>query len=484
MSTTDEGNTLVCKDDIGKLTGVLFVKLIQAVTMAGSSILVTLVLLPCILRPFCAAQASCTGRCGEPYTTHKKGQVCNCDYDCLSHNECCGDFELMCTTGDSCKGRCGETFQRARQCDCDSDCVLYKTCCPDRQTRCTEEKTTRPPRTTMPVITRKDTSHTDSERNKPKGADQQIAAPVSGVNSDPMQAGARGTPLSDKQGLPSEKPATLPVSLILSPARPSTLTDVSQAPLAHSADSLAGDRNDTSLCSGRPIDGMTTLRNGTIVVFRGHFFWILDSSGAPGPAGSIREAWGIPSPIDTVFSRCNCQGKTFFIKDSNYWRFENGVMDPGYPKTIFVGFHGLSGSITAALSMPANRRRPESVYFFKKGGLVQRYTYLLGGSTTCSNSATPLGNRVTPRGYSARNHLRRRSENRLGKEIKLIKLTWKGFPSLVTAAVSIPAPKKLEGYRYYIFSGGKYYSLNLDEEALSLTATSYEDYARSWFKCP
>lgn len=34
----------------------------------------------------------------------------------------------------------------------------------------------------------------------------------------------------------------------------------------------------------------------------------------PSPPRLITEVWGIPSPIDTVFTRCNCEGKTFFFK--------------------------------------------------------------------------------------------------------------------------------------------------------------------------
>lgn len=41
-----------------------------------------------------------------------------------------------------------------------------------------------------------------------------------------------------------------------------------------------------------------------------------------------------------------------------------------------VGFDGLTGTITAALPVPATRRRPESVYFFKKGkGELEDYHY-------------------------------------------------------------------------------------------------------------
>lgn len=46
----------------------------------------------------------------------------------------------------------------------------------------------------------------------------------------------------------------------------------------------------------------------------GHYFWVLDKNKLPGPAQSITQAWGVPSPIDTVFTRCNCQGKTYIFK--------------------------------------------------------------------------------------------------------------------------------------------------------------------------
>ena len=46
----------------------------------------------------------------------------------------------------------------------------------------------------------------------------------------------------------------------------------------------------------------------------GHYFWVLDSFRNPGPARGITDVWGVPSPIDTVFTRCDCQGKTYILK--------------------------------------------------------------------------------------------------------------------------------------------------------------------------
>ncbi|KAJ1172191.1 hypothetical protein NDU88_004041, partial [Pleurodeles waltl] len=125
-------------------------------------------------------------------------------------------------------------------------------------------------------------------------------------------------------------------------------------------------RDEMNLCNGRPVDGITTLHNGSLVAFRGHFFWMLNQFGRGlGNPRRITDVWGIPSPIDTVFTRCNCDGKTFFFKDSSYWRFTNDVMDRGYPKLISKGFGGLSGKTTAVLSVASYKKRTESVYFFK-----------------------------------------------------------------------------------------------------------------------
>ncbi|XP_018609650.2 proteoglycan 4b isoform X2 [Scleropages formosus] len=268
---------------------------------------------------------------------------------------------------------------------------------------------------------------------------------------------------------------TAPIS---KPVQPVQTDDTNAMSTANPPEYLADDNNDTNLCSGRPINGLTTLRNGTIVVFRGHYFWMLDANRVPGPARGITEVWGIPSPIDTVFTRCNCQHKTYFFKGYRYWRFENDVMDPGYPKTISDGFSRLSGRITAALSVPQNSRRPESVFFFKRGGLMQRYSYQHGTSPNC-------GKKTKYMVVTARNRKARQAEDGLHKEIKI---TWKGFPSFVTSAISIPTPMMTEGYDYYVFSRTKYYNIKIDGDTPALaspvTAASQQNSAKSFFKCP
>ncbi|KAG8003165.1 Proteoglycan 4 [Nibea albiflora] len=243
-------------------------------------------------------------------------------------------------------------------------------------------------------------------------------------------------------------------------------------------DYQADDNSDTDLCSGRPVSAVTTLRNGTIVVFRGHYFWVLDSNRVPGPARRITQVWGIPSPIDTVFTRCNCQGKTYIFKGGQYWRFENDVLDTGFPKVIQTGFAGLRGHITAALSVPQYQRRGESVYFFKRGGLVQKYSYQLGTSPTC-------GRKPQFNIYTVRNRIVRQAVSPLGPTIS-IQTSWRGFPSTITAAVSVPSNREPEGYKYYVFSRSKSYNVRMDAEhpVIAAPAANTTPQSNSFFKCP
>ncbi|XP_077389346.1 proteoglycan 4b isoform X3 [Festucalex cinctus] len=229
-----------------------------------------------------------------------------------------------------------------------------------------------------------------------------------------------------------------------------------------SRDYQADDSNDTNLCNGRPANAITTLRNGTIAIFRGHYFWLLDRNRVPGPARDITQAWGVPSPIDTVFTRCNCQGKTYIFKGNQYWRFENNNLDPGYPKVVETGFDGLQGRITAALSVPQYRRRRESVYFFKTGGTVQKYSYQFGTTPSCNKKPSYAI-------YTVRNRVARQTVSLLGPTIN-IRTAWRGFPTTITSAVSVPSYREPEGYKYYVFSRTKSYNIRIDGDRPVVTS--------------
>ncbi|KTF91280.1 hypothetical protein cypCar_00003289 [Cyprinus carpio] len=275
-------------------------------------------------------------------------------------------------------------------------------------------------------------------------------------------------PLKDPSGI-------VPIKPVEKPLKPSS----DKNGKTDSIKDYQADDYDTNLCSGRPVSGLTTLRNGTIVVFRGHYFWTLDKQRNPDPPQLITKVWGIPSPIDSVYTRCNCQGKTYFFKGRNYWRFENGMMDPGFPKSISQGF-GQIGHITAALSIPEYRSRKESVIFFRRGGMAQKYTY----QNTPSCGKEPKYPAFTVR-MRARRHAGKESNAALGQVISISK-TWRGFPTIVTSAVSVPSRVK-EGYKYYVFSHNKYYSMKMEREkpVIIKPATGpKENSATSFFKCP
>uniref|UniRef100_A0A9J8D1S6 Proteoglycan 4b n=1 Tax=Cyprinus carpio carpio TaxID=630221 RepID=A0A9J8D1S6_CYPCA len=569
--------------------------------------------------------SSCRGRCGEGYY---RGSLCQCDYECLSLNECCSDFTQLCTTKDSCKGRCGEPFHRGNPCHCDIDCVSFNQCCPDYENMClveetsneemtidegigeqlttpkdeskstpsedldassmlpTDENPTEGPSSTEPTEGPSSAEPTEGPSSTAPTEGPSSAAPTEGPSSTaptegpssaeptevpssaeptegPSSTAPTETPLiaeptegpssaeptevsssaEPTEGPPSTASAvpteysvsemtttaqsedqkelsslkdprvtpvpkktpstTAPVKPTKKPIKPSTdkndktepkepLKDPSgivpikpvEKPLKPSSDKngktdsikdYQADDYDTNLCSGRPVSGLTTLRNGTIVVFRGHYFWTLDKQRNPDPPQLITKVWGIPSPIDSVYTRCNCQGKTYFFKGRNYWRFENGMMDPGFPKSISQGF-GQIGHITAALSIPEYRSRKESVIFFRRGGMAQKYTY---------QNTPSCGKEPKYPAFTVRMRARRHADAALGQVISISK-TWRGFPTIVTSAVSVPSRVK-EGYKYYVFSHNKYYSMKMEREkpVIIKPATGpKENSATSFFKCP
>ncbi|XP_012584377.1 PREDICTED: proteoglycan 4 [Condylura cristata] len=264
--------------------------------------------------------------------------------------------------------------------------------------------------------------------------------------------------------------------------------------------------DETDLCNGKPVDAVTTLRNGTLVAFRGHYFWMLRPFTPPPPPRRITEVWGIPSPIDTVFTRCNCEGKTYFFKDSQYWRFTNDVKDAGYPKQIVKGFGGLNGKIVGALSVAKYMNRPESVYFFKRGGGVQQYTYKQEPARKCPGRRPAVNYSVYGQTTQVR---RRRFERAIGppqthtirihyspvrvtyqdkgflhNEVR-VSTMWRGLPNLVTSAIALPNIRKPDGYDYYAFSKNQYYNIDVPSRtARAVTTRSGQTLSKAWYNCP
>ncbi|XP_039672075.1 proteoglycan 4a [Perca fluviatilis] len=439
-----------------------------------------------------AGPGSCVGRCGEVFT---RGQQCTCDFGCQQHNECCPDFHAACIAAQSCQGRCGETFRRGRTCECDPQCIQYNTCCQDYQLQCDARGSGSNTRTVQPLRAaasgkqkserswRK--SNSESEEwytgvsDIPAGL-QPLSIPSSNSGVPDLPAGyslprysapSLGSSAPVRPSGPGAVDGNVNVHLVLSPgggtpsapsqglsgpagSRPSTLQDVAQAlglSVVEGGSEVPGTGllADVNLCSDSPINGLTALSNGTILIFKGDLLWSVDPvSRSVGHPQSITDTLGVSSPIDTVFTRCNCLGNTYIIKGDQYWRLDsNMVMEPGYPKPLASEFPGLTGSISAALAVPATRNRPETVYFFKNGDIMQRYTFPPGSTPSCSKK---------PKRFAHQAVL-------LSGEIN-IKVSLKGFPTPVTSALSMPSPQRSDSYEHYVFAGPLFFRVQISRD--------------------
>ncbi|AWP04654.1 putative proteoglycan 4-like [Scophthalmus maximus] len=350
----------------------------------------------------------------------------------MQHNECCPDFEATCTTAQSCLGRCGEPFRRGQQCECDPECVRHNTCCRDYQRHCDASVSVSGshPRTFQPLGA-KASGVTDISVGL-------VPASAPSSHGGTPDSGARMNALPSNS-VPSQG-GRAPVSPS-GPSEPLVLLPGGAAPYVPSQGLLAGD-----VCSDSPIDGLTALSNGTILIFKGELFWSVDPvSRLPGRPQSITDRLGVSSPIDTVFTRCNCHRNTYIIKGDHFWRFDrNMVVEPGFPKPLAAEFPGLTGTISAALAVPATRKRPETVYFFKGGDMMQSFTYAPGSTPSCSGKSRSSTHQAALQ----------------GGEIK-IKLALRGFPTPVTSALSMPSPQRSDRYHHYVFSGTVFFSVHI-----------------------
>ncbi|NXY23741.1 VTNC protein, partial [Atrichornis clamosus] len=235
---------------------------------------------------------------------------------------------------DSCKGRCDENFNRDHKCQCDTLCVYYQSCCSDYSTVC-KAKVTRGDVFALPEDDYLDYNLT-----------------VDFVTDEVPRADPTELPTSPSLAEPTLP--ELPVEVV-----PETTTDG------------FGERDPVGepeeLCSGKPFDAFTDLKNGSLYAFRGKYFYELDKTSVrPGYPKLISEVWGIEGPIDAAFTRINCQGKTYLFKGTQYWRFDDGALDPGYPRDIAEGFEGIPNNVDAAFALPAHSYHGnERVYFFK-----------------------------------------------------------------------------------------------------------------------
>ncbi|XP_037349489.1 vitronectin [Talpa occidentalis] len=233
---------------------------------------------------------------------------------------------------ESCKGRCTEGFNADRKCQCDELCSYYQSCCADYIAEC-KTQVTRGDVFTLPEDEYGAYDYPDA-RDNTSNPEQQVPGPGQGFLVPESRT------LVPELGVPG--PETTKQSIFDFPA-------------------------EEELCSGKPFDAFTDLKNGSLFAFRGQYCYELDEKAVrPGYPKLIKDVWGIEGPIDAAFTRVNCQGKTYLFKGSQYWRFEDGVLDPDYPRNISDGFSGIPDNVDAALALPAHSYSgQERVYFFK-----------------------------------------------------------------------------------------------------------------------
>ncbi|NXP38590.1 VTNC protein, partial [Leiothrix lutea] len=274
------------------------------------------------------------------------------------------------------------------------------------------------------------------------------------------------------------------------------------------------------LCSGKPFDAFTDLKNGSLYAFRGKYFYELDRTTVrPGYPKLISDVWGIEGPIDAAFTRINCQGKTYLFKGTQYWRFDDGALDPGYPRDISEGFEGIPDNVDAAFALPAHSYHGnERVYFFKEqvpGALCRA----VGSAhpTRCCPSHSPsapfpagangpwyisrdwrgvpsrLDAAMAGRLYVASHQPRRRKSRRQRKRYNHHRSLNLGFWSWLqhdpdsagveSDGLSGSTCEMLQSV--YFFVGDKYYRVNLRSKRVDLVRPRYpRSIAQYWLDCP
>uniref|UniRef100_UPI0037E84E85 proteoglycan 4a n=1 Tax=Semicossyphus pulcher TaxID=241346 RepID=UPI0037E84E85 len=434
----------------------------------------------------CTTGPSCKGRCGEAF---RRGQLCECDPQCSLYNTCCHDYQQSCAASVSHPHPGTSQALRAAASDTHLTMDVSLENFWSTQTLLTAPwgslfRSIKPPQLTWCQLLRPLPPHQTSQSTAACNIPV-VPLPMSipSFHGGAPEPAVRGSswPSYSAQSLGSNAPVKpsgpgtaggeVKVHLVLSPEgqvpavpsqdfgglagfrpRPSTLQNVEQAfgpSLAEegSEGPVTGPFEDVDLCGDSPISGLTALSNGTILIFKGKLFWAVNPvTRSVGPPQSIVDSLGVPSPIDTVFTRCNCEGNTYIIKGDQYWRLDaNMVMEPGYPKLLASEFPGLTGSISAALAVPATRSRAETVYFFKEGDVMQRFTFPLSNTPSCNQRLGRFAGQA---------------EAPLSGEINL-RSSLKGFPIPVTSALSMTSPQRSEPYQHYVFSGSLFFNIKI-----------------------
>lgn len=260
---------------------------------------------------------------------------------------------------ESCKNRCTEGFNANKKCQCDELCSYYQSCCADYMTEC-KPQVTRGDVFTMPEDEYGTYDFYESSSRSPNPQPKPERTPESTTVLDPEKESPTSEPSIQGPEMGTSGPAGVNLRPEATDKFPSEFS------------------TEEELCSGKPFDAFTDLKNGSLFAFRGQYCYELDETAVrPGYPKLIRDVWGIEGPIDAAFTRVNCQGKTYLFKGSQYWRFEDGVLEPDYPRNISEGFSGIPDNVDAALALPAHSYSGRERAYFFKGKQYWEYEFQL-----------------------------------------------------------------------------------------------------------
>ncbi|EGV91507.1 Vitronectin [Cricetulus griseus] len=203
---------------------------------------------------------------------------------------------------ESCKGRCNQGFVANKKCQCDELCSYYQSCCADYVAQC-KPQVTRGDVFTMPEDEYWSYDYTEETKN---GTSTHVQPENTSLHPDLQPQTSEPTSFLK----PEEQAPTLEAS--------TSGPEVGYLEVTSRPDTTAQGTSDfpeEELCSGKPFDAFTDLKNGSLFAFRGQYCYELDETAVrPGYPKLIRDVWGIEGPIDAAFTRINCQGKTYLFK--------------------------------------------------------------------------------------------------------------------------------------------------------------------------
>nr|KAF6296136.1 hypothetical protein mMyoMyo1_009229 [Myotis myotis] len=398
---------------------------------------------------------------------------------------------------ESCKDRCTEGFNPEKKCQCDELCSYYQSCCYDFVAEC------KPQVTRGDVFTMAEDEYgvdgIDSETENPSVHTRTESTLINSSPQPPESIPEQGIVLNPEEKVPG------PEQEIPGPDMETLRPESNHQEIFESSAE--------ELCSGKPFDAFTDLKNGSLFAFRGKYCYELDEYAVrPGYPKLIQDVWGIEGPIDAAFTRINCQGKTYLFKGSQYWRFEDGVLDPDYPRSISEGFTGVPDNVDAAFALPAhNYNGRERVYFFKGGtrppqsisedwpGVPGKVDAAMAGRIYISGSAPRSS---LTKSTKSKRRSRKRYRSRRGRagghspnSHRKSRSIWLSLLSSEESGLGTYnydydmdwlVPPKCEPIQsVYFFSGDKYYRVNLRTQRVDTVSPPYpRNIAQYWLGCP